>query len=192
MAITDIYKAVVNATYLGQKVQNRFFYRQLSGPTILAGGLNSALRDDIITIMRNLQTDEVVYDNIEIINLHNPADFGVFTGIAGQTGDISGTPCLSFQAWAFKLNRSDRTMRSGRKSLVGVHEEATEGNVPTATWQAILDAAAPIFSATISSPAGDIYEPLLVRLLPNDVIDRFVQITSAEFTKISTQNSRKI
>jgi len=190
MAITDTYKAVVHATYLGKNVQNRFYYQQTAGPTVLGGGLNSAMRDDLVPIMASLQVDDLVYDRIEIINLDNPADFGIFTGISGITGTQLGSPMPSFVSWTFKLNRSTRNIRNGRKALAGVDESLTGGNAPTTAFQIILDAGAPIFGAPITNLTGDQYIPMLVREVLG-VVSYKEAVSSAQFSRLSTQSSRK-
>lgn len=190
MALLDTYKAVIHADYLGKDCQNRFYYRQTAGTSLLAGGLNAALVDDLIPIMASLQSEDLVYDRIEIINMDNPADFGIFPVPGPITGARVGTTAPSFNAWAFRLNRTTRNIRNGRKSLAGVMEGDTTGNDPHPDFLPVLNAAGIIFGATIVNTAGDAYAPLLAREVLG-VITYSEPVSSAQFVRYSTQNSRK-
>ena len=190
MAVTDVYKAVVHATYLGKSIQNRYYYQQTLGSTLLAGGLNSAMRDDLIPVLATIQHQNLVYDRIEIVNLSNPADFGVFTGIQGETGDRTGTTSPSFNCWTFKLFRSTRNIRNGRKAIAGVSEDDTTGNDPTAGIQVVLDAVANIFWGPLTNITNDTYVPLLVRETAG-VVTYQEPVSNAAFQRLSTQSSRK-
>jgi hypothetical protein len=193
MAIGDVYQLTDVQSLFGIEVLNVYYYKALTGGTTagkLAASFNLILRPEII----KCQVDNITHVNTVVLNLDDVTDFDDIPAnpaVAGQQVDQSSP---SFVTWTFKLNRSDRTVRNGRKAIAGVGETFTGGNGPTAGQLTILDAVAPFFAQVLVDGDGDEYQPVIYGKPtgpPSNLPLRVVDVASAQFVRLSSQNSRK-
>jgi hypothetical protein len=112
-------------------------------------------------------------------------------------GTQPGEGLASFMAWAFKLVRTNRTTRNGQKRIAGVSESSVLGNLPVVGIEDELAAAAAGMALelnVVEDTESMTLIPVITRLDPADslIVLAHQPVDSAVFTKLSSQNSRKL
>ena len=193
MAIGDVYQVIDKQKYSGTDVVNVYFYRALA-TGITADIVAILFRDTVVSQVVLIQTTIMSHLSVEVINLNDPADFTELIYGASIDGVIVDSNMPSYVSWTFKLIRADRTVRNGRKAICGVAEGQTANNSPTGGAQAELDDTAAQFAAVLDNLQGLTLEPVIYGKPtppPSSLPLRVVRITGAQFSHLSTQNTRK-
>jgi hypothetical protein len=131
----SLYVLTLRSTYFDQEIINRFPYTStvepsgVSGSNMLAqffGVVSSAgsfLTGSVMRYMQSLQSSEVHYNEVEVMNLYDPADFYVFPFTSDLVGANSeGQAMAPFIAYGLYSNRVTRAIRRGTRRFVGVVE----------------------------------------------------------------------
>lgn len=202
----DVVRIIANQSYLGQLMQNVFFYRAGTLPTPPEGetlyqyALSRFNAQWGIPVRAQQHTDcNHLFYRIE--NLTNGVDFAELQ--INTAGAVSGDPAPSFQAINLTLQRSSLLTRNGSKRMGGLPESATTGNLVNwagGTYTAIQDA----FGKPLLDSLGDddpwLFPCIVGRTLVENDEGEFVYeldltkinlITGAVITEPSTQRSRK-
>lgn len=192
MALGDLYRLLYR-TRSGEGIDclNVFYYENL-----IVGGsaatLNGAFVDELLPLILDVVNVAQEVVNMESINLYDETDFHV--SIYASGGNRVGTYLPAFVGYAFRLNRASRALRNGRKTFAGVTEEDIEAaGEPVVAFQPVLDALAVGLSAELTDPVnGSVWRPRIVRLDPVTGLPQItIGLSSAQFVRVSSQNSRK-
>jgi hypothetical protein len=206
LEVGNVVKITANQTFLGQLMQNVFFYwiTDLPGDTdgygiyeYIAVRFNAIWGIDI----RSLQSTLCKHTVYRVDNVSNGIDFGEYT--VNVDGLVSGDAAPSFNALNVLLRRSTGITRNGSKRIGGIPESLTTGNTinlsdtDKANYEALFSE--PL--STADSVPVDFAMPVIVgRQLftptegePYYVLDltKLNPIQSALISAASTQRSRK-
>lgn len=208
LAIGDIVKVTDFQSFLGQIMQNVYFYRITAIPDTVNGGtvdeevcwaFNTDVRSYVIPVQENICTHGIT----RMDNLTNGIDFAEIN--VPVSGLIAGDPEPSFMAYNFVLRRTTGITRNGSKRIGGLDEGGVSGNGITVVG-ALLTALGVAMASNLSHVSGglsvDFAEPVIVgRMIVGtgshgDIYDldlsKINPIASASFTAVSTQRSRKV
>lgn len=203
--IGDILKITQNQSFLGQLLQNVYFYRVLSLPTPPEGETvydHIVLRfnADVGIPMRVLQSTACNHTVYRVDNLTNGIDFSEQTiNVPGTMGEEASP---SYNALNFILRRSTALTRNGSKRVGGLGEQASNGNtciIAAGTLAAYANAVADGLFTADALPVKFAEAVIVGRTLvpasdpPSYELDlsKINPIASAAFTAMSTQRSRK-
>lgn len=202
LAINDIIKITDYQSFLGQIMENVYFYEIDAIPAPADGftveeqvclSFNSKVRINVIPLQENVCSHGVT----RMDNLTNGIDFAEIS--APVNGTIVGDPEPSFVAYNFVLRRSTGITRNGSKRIGGLDEGGISGNGIT-TVGALLTALGTAMAADLTYPAGGLEVPFAHPVIVGRVLvggsyqldlTKINPIASAAFTAVSTQRSRK-
>lgn len=148
-----------------------------------------------------LQSNALELYQVQIENLSNAVDIHLES--VSVPGMSAGEYLPVFVTWTFRLNRSNLLTRSGRKAIAGVPENEQTNGVPTVGVAIVLDEASDFLGGSLQQIVGpDVdwsMDPVIIGRVEtppdsgNYVLDLTVRnpIQSAQFVRISTQNTRK-
>lgn len=184
---------------LGNEFDNVFAYEVTTG-----GGTTSDLFSqffgDILPLLTPVIDANTVFDQITTINLDDPTDFDI-EGIS-VPGESSGDPLPGFLTWTFRYIRAIRGINDGRKAFGGINESNLTGGVPSGGTLTALSTIADGLAGVLTGTDGA-YTPRIWRRagkyapysgdppVGTDYPDTFYAINGVEFSRVSTQNSRK-
>lgn len=200
MATGNLYTITDVQTLQSQQVLNVYVYKQLAEPsagTSIASLVNAFI-EFVAYRVQNLQTAEVHHEGLYVINLDNPDEFALIP--IADDGNVSGETLPPFAAWAFRLNRTSRAVRNGQKRIAGIPESYQQGGYASATADTAIAAYATILSAIlVNSVDGGSFQPRILHKATTAGVGGATETTpradyavgSAQYTAISTQNTRK-
>lgn len=198
MAIGDLYEVKFRQTWgaAGKNLLNVFHYRQTfgdGGAEELATATNFYLSSKIAMCL----STQVKILWWEIINLDNPADYGIFD-VSANEGVIVGDALPPYVCFSFRLNRSTRAVRNGQKRFAGVAEDVqANGIVTNGTQLTVLGELAVALGGMIDEDAGaNVWYPRIYRAAGlnskgQPVARADFPVSSVSYTGLSTQNTRK-
>jgi len=193
-----------------QETNNVFHYKQSGGGSATldqyANGLMNAIETFVYPItsvvQRYIRIDAAILDSDgELVNGES-----VFFPSTNDNGVVTGESMPPFVTWTYKLVRPDATFRHGFKRFAGVPESMQNGGFPDSSALTALNALATslgdaIIAMTVDedgNPDEEISDasaiPAVVqRVINGDPISpvNVALISSAVFSKIGSQNSRK-
>lgn len=202
MAIGDILKVTDNQGYLGQLVQNVFFYKVTAIP-VTAGGMDeyeqvcASFNADVRILELAIQHEQLEHGVTTVDNITNGLDFGAVE--ADVFGLLEGDELASFYALNFILRRTSKITRNGSKRFAGVAETSVNGNSYTGSMTPVnalaAALAAPLKDGASPTP-NDFAIPVIVgrKLVSGHYeydLTKINPVSSAAFTAVSTQRSRK-
>lgn len=129
MAAGDPYQMRVTSTFLGQSIENVFwFYQNTNGsaPNPISG-LITAFIGLFIQPIENYQNEEYSWDSIEVQNWQTVTQAGSAL-TAGEVGLVAGTPMPSWVNYTISWNRLGAGYNYPMKRISGVDETMTDGN----------------------------------------------------------------
>jgi len=127
----DVVELVHEQVYLGQVVNNVYFFEAIVGGASLQD-LADWFEAAVVPATKIIQNDEVSHVALRLRNLFNLAEV-VEEPLTGVGGNASGNLELpSFIAASFRLDHDNAVVRPGYKRFVG----ASESNVTDALWAA--------------------------------------------------------
>lgn len=140
--LNDVYELTAEQRYKGQRVYNVYFYEiganfVTTTPTV-AEVLVTNWIAQILPLLKECQSSDIVYTSIRARNLFNDADgFDAAVTLSGNAAAADDLP--TFNAMSFTLNTDTTAVRAGKKRLAGVTEAyQTEGILDTAAALAAL------------------------------------------------------
>lgn len=196
MAATNLYLLLDLQNYAGGigDNMNAYCYLQTAG----AGDwndLNLAWITTVLPAVLAIQSAAVQHMSLETTNLNDPADFGTAGYAGAQVGGRGGDGISAFVNWAFQYTRTTRAVRNGAKRIMGVAEPDQANGVAVGGIVALLNAAAVAFNTTLTDLSGNAWSPRILRRanlahVP-PVLQASFPISGVQYTRISTQNTRK-
>lgn len=199
MAVGDVYRIILDYTYLGQQCNNVWHYGQIAGSvTPSAVQLLNGFETAVLTPLADTLNDGAVFNRILTVRINNPTDFSeslLPSPSGGQVVVAAADRSPSYLCATYRSNRFGPASRYSYKRFAGLWDAVMDGNQLTAAYLAL---AAPLVIALGSNivSGGNSYEPLQLRggiqlgdqVLPADV--HGVTNTWVD-PKLGTQNSRK-
>ena len=207
VAIGNIIKITDFQSFLGQLMENVYFYRLTAVPAADDGftvdeTICNKFNADVRLLVLPLQESSCQHTITRMDNLSDGVSFAEVS--APAVGTISGDPEPSFMAYNFVLRRSSKITRNGSKRIGGLDEGGVSGNGITTVGPALTalgTAMAAPLSYAVGGVATPFAEPVIVGrvkvALPDGGFDYVLDlakinpIASAAFTAVSTQRSRK-
>lgn len=206
MNIGNILKVTQNQSFLGQLVQNVYFYRVVAVPVPPEGEnvYDYALQRFNAGVgipMRAIQSTSCVHTIYRVDNLSNGVDF--FERAINVAGVVGEQPSPSYNALNFVLRRATLLTRNGSKRVGGIGEAASNGNTCTIDPTQLQDYADGVAEGLLTADAtpDQWAESVIIgRVLVTDPdgketyeldLTKVNLIQSAGFTAMSTQRSRK-
>lgn len=187
-----VYRVKLNYTMYGQPCMNRFFYFAEESPDASAEGMGRAFAaSSILLAVRNLCTNDVQFNNIDIEDLTGLTG-SYIVDLTGLEGGRVGDGISQFVTWTYQLvPAAARLFRKGRKALSGVDESLTVNGEPANASAELIINAFGIACQLVLGYLGVSYVPVLARL--NDTGTRYIVTTiiNAVYRRISTQSTRK-
>lgn len=182
---------------------NVFSYDILSiSPSLTLAGSGDEIAEAWLAsfgpIWANIISSSYLMSHMKIEIYENPLDFWEGDFATAQAGTQSGSIMPAFTAWGFKLSRSSRLSRNGSKRFAGVTESNVDNGNPIAGILTYLDGVADWMGQThvFDFGPGDVLNIELAPVIPHYVplSDTWVfnPITSVAFTRVTSQNTRKV
>jgi hypothetical protein len=210
MALGDVWFVRLQQQLLGQVVLNTFHFQSKGSSDVTSTPVFIAqmVLDYYAVQFVDVQSEQLQYVNSYARHLAGDEEEATYpTAIYG--GTQSGDCLPPHDAWAFRFNRSSTATRHGQKRLAGIPETLQhQGVVIDTTTIGLLDDCANamehIFTAADGLNSGAelhpvIYSTILNGELRGSVVDGvFVPapivnvVSSVEYVRISTQNTRKL
>jgi len=180
-------------TYLGRQVLNVYWYEGAAGG--VATDLGNAFLADVMPDILAIQHTGVNHERIVVEAFDSIVDFAEITVSAAGTG-AGALSMAAFIAWGFRLERTTKLTRHGQKRIAGANENwvINEGIDPSVV--ALFDAAETALAQSVSLVGGD-YVPVIMERQLNPITNQYELtgatnlVSSATFTGLTTQNSRK-
>jgi hypothetical protein len=198
LVVNDILQVDARVTHLGREAHNVFHYKLISMDAGLGyADIANHFADWYSLAVAPITIASAVLDLVTITNLTNGLDIHEQT--VSEAGLITGDNAPSFVAWGFRLIRGSRLTRHGSKRFVGVSEDSTLGNEPQATIVDELNTCASKLHEGILVSGTTIDVTLQPVIVGRDLVDdsyvlnptKINTVIGAEFTALTTQNSRK-
>lgn len=188
----------------GNPILNVFFY-QVGSTTDGAFTLDGGVADNIWDAMHEQFMDDLLgnihqafaYDTIHVDDMTDTLHpFGDATIIDGQGQQEIGDSLPVWDAWAFRLNRTNRLTRNGAKRFCGVPESLVSNGAPISSIVSSMTSIAGNMGLplTVTLPTTGEFEmfPIIARVSPTGLTVLASQpVASGSFSGVSTQNSRK-
>ncbi len=194
MATGDVYMVKDKQRQGSEPVLNVYWYRQVAGSDG-AQALAQAFEDDVVDQVISIQNEAVEHVSVEVINPDSTTDFAEVFYSTPIQGILGGSVMPAFVSWTFKLIRTDRSTRNGRKAIAGVNEDWTAGNIPVPSQLTALEAVAAQMAANVQDFNGNEWEPIIYGAPtdpPSSLPLRINPVADVAFSHLSTQNTRKI
>lgn len=207
LAVGDIVRVIDFQSFLGQLMENVFFYRITAIPVAYPDATIDetvclAYNAKVRSLMIALQESSCTHGITRMENVTNGIDFAEVN--VPVDGGIVGDAEPSFMAYNFVLRRTTAITRNGSKRIGGLDEGGVSGNGITVVGAA-LTALAVAMAEPLEYPSGGLSvpfaEPVIVgrkKYVTSEGKDAYEldltkinPIASAAFTAVSTQRSRK-
>lgn len=182
--------------YLGQELENVYYYR-VTSITGMGGDYLDLLLDSfvarVVSKVAVVQVSALYHSLYAAKNLSNGVDI-----VERSAHDLGADACgstsqePSFLALGWKLRRSSLATRNGSKRIAGLCEDKVTGN----GW---IGAGGPIgdinfaFASSLNIGLLEVASPVIVKRPINTPAGAYIYsvVANAEFTDLTTQNSRK-
>lgn len=205
MTTSDILRFTARQEYLGQVLENVFFYEVVNvpnDPTFLNpyDAILASFETRWGVQVRTIQGTQLAHRNYRVDNLSNGFDFRELN--INLFGGAGGQPMPSYVALAVRLHRGSNITRDGQKRIAGLTEVEVDGNLHqlNATNVAQIEDA---HKGTLVSQTGNVpyAVPVIIGRIntgtptaPHYVLDltkRNPVVDASIKATVSTQNSRK-
>lgn len=193
MSIGDVYHLLLKGSLLGRPTINSFHYKQTAGAGSSAAEVSGDFLASILASLVSVVNVAVVWTEVDVYNLMQPADFDELVMSTPYPGTRSGDCLPPFATWSFKYPRTILGLRAGRKGIAGVSEPDQVNGVATPTILAALEGMAGLFGANLTG-GTETYEPgVWSTVLAGSprVPPIFMWTPGVAYERIGTQNSRK-
>jgi hypothetical protein len=190
------YRLIVRGSYPNvDEIINVFYYvGDGTGPT--ATELISEFTTGVVIPWLAAVSASYFIRSAEAYALDNDSDFASVS-YSASPGSRSGDALPGFVSYTFRLNRTVRTVRNGRKAFVGVSETDIDAlGVPTTAQETRLLNLATALALVLPVGGGDNnYSPGVLHTVINGVAQTppgtVLGVLSAAFVRVSSQNTRK-
>lgn len=190
--IVAIIKLTHVQTYLGQTMNNRYFYFTPAAVNVpVLDDLADVFNTLVVPVIKDLQSAGVNHIRLDTVEL-NGVSFSSFS-ISGA-GNVIGEASPSWNALSFRLSRTNNTTKSGGKRIGGLSEIvlANNGLAGDPTYQGFIDTYADLLDDTLVGFL-DSYQPVLVKfnpLVPGAIL-AYQPVAGGSFNGLSTQVTRR-
>lgn len=183
-------EGTLRGTYLGKSWANVFHYTTLgTNPDVCDQFANAFFTEDgLLDAIQHMMIAQATIDELYVLNRFNAAfsNTYIISRIGSRTvGEDQIAP--PYLAWEFKLRTASATVKRGWKRFAGVGLDAVEDGVYDGT--------------TLNGEFGDVKENMEA-IISNGGVDflpvvasfthsTLVAVTSVDFVRLTTQNSRK-
>jgi len=201
------------ATLTGDILQITEFQRQANQPllnvyfyevTVASGNPTAAEIAEFFAgelwgeVRQALASNALTMENVEVRNLTNGVDFGVFE--VAENGAVSATePLPPYCTVTIRLNRTTLVTRNGYKRYAGINEGIQNNGTLTSGGLTAYQGMATVLEALLAFDAGGVdytLKPVIVGVNPmtgKRDLTRLNDIASASVNqRLGTQNTRKI
>lgn len=164
---------------------------------VYAQELAVSFLNEVLEYVRGLQVSALKHVGISFLNMSNQAEIGDYTFEEPYPGLLTGDYVPSNVTYSFRLQRYDRLVRNGRKSISGVPDAViTAGRTLNPTYSGpVSDASLALgrFFNVEGETTDATLNPIIVRIPANPGVVPTVwsPIVRALFRGFGTQNSRK-
>jgi len=171
MATNDVYQLILDTSYKFTNYgQNAFYYQSTSTATTQAQKLLDAFLASVVPSIRAIQTNDISYNSIAVINLFDRAEIANYAFPSGTLGTRAGTSEPPFVSVAYKFARTRADMRNGSKRFWGIPESDVEDGIITdatiAPYNTLLDKLNDTISI-IGIPTAT-FDPVVVKRVKGD------------------------
>lgn len=192
------YLLKLSGNLLGQSVINIWHYTSVSGSPV-ASDLGGIFEVTVIPALMAIGSSDLTYTDLEVKNIASGTDYYVNSfSLKGTRNGVSSSP---FNAWGFKLNPGNITVKAGGKRIGGVARDDMYDGDPVASMLSPLATAALWIGKALVTTAGN-FRPVLesIRCNKDPVTHKcngtyqaptYPQINSGTFDVGTTQSSRK-
>lgn len=188
----DVIRLAVNQSLFGEEVANVYHYQCLNAATTI-GDVVAAFNTQVRPALADLQSNDLSYVSYEATNLMNPQVEYTFQSTNG-TGTVAGDAMPRFVAWGFKMVRQTKEVRNGSKRIAGVVESMViDGEIDPAN-AILISLAENALAATLTTSGTPSWQPVIASVTGNMATGYAVvsaAVDSAEYLRVTTQNSRK-
>lgn len=197
MALNDLFRVTLEATYIGQDVRNVFYYlQQASNESAPASTLLSQFQTVVLPLIANLQSSFLENNRLLVQNLTNEADNAEDTSPTPATGARAGNGAPSFVAMAMRSNRPNLSERYSYKRFAGLLAADLTGSDFDAPTLVLGSNLAAVLDNVLASPSHD-FTPVQVHVgsnppLPPVYSVNYVITSWQAIARITTQNTRKM
>lgn len=191
----NIVRATAFQTFFNQEVLNVYFYECNGVPsTAEINAFSSVFADAVLADARQAQHNSLRYSRVLVELVDTGYQYDLSYDVPGTYP--STEPTAPFYAYGVKLFRTDNSTRHGFKRLAGVPEDNNTANIiqgietPAALEDYLTSLAVTL---TLGFGLAEFQPVIIGKNNSNDVADWTANpIVSAAFTKITSQNTRKI
>ena len=168
VALDQVWSLTIKQNMFGRNIENVFFYNGVA-PGGNAADLRSAWNTALSVQMRNLQSAELNWTEIDTINLGDLGDFEVFPfAVGGLAG--SGDTLPAFNAVGYTLNLVTRAVRPGSKRIAGILEAVQiNGVLVEPTYVGHVEAFRILLDDTVVGSDAT-YQPVVVKRVKEPVV----------------------
>lgn len=187
----SVVEIVLNGVTFSQQTINRFFYQSITF-TDPINELIDVFDTVVVSYLTTIMNANAGFTSIVAQTVQGGSQFGsksvVENGIGG--GDMLPT----FVALDFTYVRGGALERNGYKRFAGIGEASQAQGVPNSSYVAVINAGITALSQELLT-TGDTWEPVIRRTRVNrvpQVPPKYYNVSSVIFSKIGSQNSRKV
>lgn len=170
---------------------NVIHYRVANVGVMDESGLLSAFAADVSPVMRGLQSSDLAHVKYTVLNLSDDLGYADTVWQPPLLGAVAGSDGPPFVTFAFRKNRNTRRTRSGQMRVAGVVEGASEDGILSGAFEDDVNALATALGQLLQDGTGGTYVPVIVSKAKDGTMLATNAISSFEYTRIGTQNSRK-
>lgn len=140
----------------------------------------------------NLQSEHLTHTHVEAYSMFDEAEFVDISLTENNVGLVQGAGMPTFVTWTIRLNRTNRGVRNGRKSIPGVSETQVENNEINSSVLESMNELCAVLGQSLLAESGNIWKPVIYHYpTPHSPQPLTVEVSSATYVHVGTQNSRK-
>lgn len=147
----DVIELVHEQTYLGQQVNNVYFFEAVDGTATLTG-LATWFETNVVPDIKGIQNDEVTHINLRLRNLFDLGETyeEPLTGVGALASSSFELP--AFVAYTARLDHTSGDVRPGFKRWAGVSEDSVTDSLVAAVRITAIEA----ICANLVNPPADV------------------------------------
>lgn len=195
-SVGDVYQVKLFQTLLNVDVLNVWYYileTQGTGSN-LASVLAGEFDTDIIPPLTEIQTTDLTYTQLEVVNLGLLTEFSATpgSGLSATNGVRGGQVLPAFFCASFRYQRAAIGQRYGYKRIAGIQDQDVDGDGIESGRTTDYTAVATAFAAVLDDGAGNTWAPYIARrpitlgVNPTGYVSKGV-----DFNGWTTQSTRK-
>lgn len=192
IATGQLYEIKDFQEWSGRQVLNVYWYLNRIMTSTTAQEVADAFIADVQPDILAIQSSNVTHTTLEVTDVLSLTDF-VTVPQVGVTGSRTGSDDMPrYVSVPFRLVRTTKETRNGRKSYAGLDEGAFNGTDYLGPYVTLLDTLAVTLAALLDTvTVPDLDAVIIRRPTPPDTDYIYNLISSTLYGRPSTQNSRK-